>query len=358
MPSALQAWSHAGWQRLRLAIGPVFQASVAAALAYQFGLHVLGHERPFFAAIAVWLCLGWSFERDIRRVAEIALGVTLGVTLGDIVVATIGSGWWQLSTVLFTAALLARFVDSGGFLATQAGSQAIVIAGMPSIVGGPYGRALDAAVGGLIALLFTMLTPFRPGKTTRKNSATAISALSTTAARLASGLRAGNPNALESALDTARASESQLNDAVNRARVAKRQSHWTINRSHERLWAEVEHRDLMLERAMRSLRVLARRLRFDASEASEPERVWLADILARYSSACATFAESVRSGASMHQEKAELTAIAHDLASHSPADPAIATGAAVFRAVIVDTLQAAGASPTEANAALAGVAKL
>jgi len=352
-------WADAGWQRVRLAVGPVLQACVAAAIAYNIGIYVFGHQTPFFAAIAAWMCLGWSFERDIRRVAEIAIGVTLGVTFGDIVVATIGSGWWQLSTVLFFAALSARFVDSGGLLATQAGAQAIVIAGLPNIVGGPYGRAIDAAVGGLVALLFTILTPYRPGKTTRKNSAAAASALSTTAAMLVSGLRTRDSSTMETALATARESEPLLNNAVSRSRVARRQIHWTINRKHEQLWADIEQRDLMLERTMRSLRVLARRLRFDVVEGqtgmppvSDSERNWLSDLLARYSSACSSFAEAIRTGAPLDHARTELAAIAHDLGTHTSTDPAITTGAAVFRAVIVDTLQAAGATPAEANASL------
>jgi len=346
------SWATAGWQRVRLAVGPVLQASIAASIAYNIGLHVFGHERPFFAAIAAWMCLGFSFERDIRRVAEIALGVTLGVTLGDLVVSTIGSGWWQLSAVLFTAALMARFVNSGVLLTTQAGSQAIVIAGLPNILGGPYSRALDAAIGAAIALLFTILTPYKPGKATRRRTANIVTTLSTSAAMLASSLRAGNAGAMETALANARSSEPILNAAVTQANMARRQSRWTINRKQVPLWAEIEHRDTMLDRAMRSLRVLARRLRFDAVDAAAPERAWLAGILSRYSSACLTLAESVRNGTPLELDRAELTAIAHDLAEHTSLDPAIATGAAVFRAVIADTLQATGASQAEATAAL------
>jgi hypothetical protein len=180
---------------------------------------------------------------------------------------------------------------------------------------------------------------------------------------LASGLRSSNPAVMESALLAARESESDLNNAVNRANVARRQIRWTINRRQDALWAEIANRDAMLERAMRSLRVLARRLRFDAAEAEAVERAWLANILTRYSSACIAYAEAIRntSGSSYHtltgtaaeaQAQAELYAIAHDLTHHHTNDQAISTGAAVFRAVIADTLQAAGASLQQANAAL------
>lgn len=345
---SVQTWATAGWQRVRLAFWPVLQAALAAAVAFNIGTHLLHHESPFFAAIAAWMCLGWSFERDIRRVAEVGFGVTLGVTIGDLVVSQIGSGWWQLSSVLVVSVLLARFVNSGAFLVTQAGSQAIVIAGLPNLVGGPYGRALDAAVGAAVALLFVVLTPYRPSKLTRQNTAAAAMALSSTAALLASGLRTGNEGAMEAALKAGRQSEPLLSNAVSQASGARRQVRWTIGRKQEALWAEVERRDQMLERAMRSLRVLARRLRFDAAQAAASERIWLAGILDQYSAATLDLAQAVRADEPTERERVELTALAQELTAHQPSDPGIATGAAVFRAVIVDTLVASGATQDEA----------
>jgi len=343
-----------GWQRVRVAVGPILQAGAAAATAFLIGLHVFGHARPFFAALAAWVCLGWSFERDVRKTAEIAAGVTLGVTMGDYMIRMIGTGWWQLASILVISATVARFLDKGNLLTTQAGSQSIIIAGLAAEVsGGPYGRALDAAIGGAVALIFVILTPYQPAKAARRKTAAAITALSATASLMSSGLRKGyNINTLDGAIEEARKSETLLNSVISQASGVRKQIHWTINRKYEKQWAEFEYRDRMLDSAMKSLRVLARRMRFDAAYATEEESTWFADILSRYSSACLTFAQDAQLGNSLDHDREEFTAVAHALTSHASYNPVVSTGSALFRAVIVDTLKAAGASQEEADAAL------
>ena len=354
IPQRLSKRGEAGWSRVRAAIGPILQAGAAAGTAFLVGYYIFGHDRPFFAALAAWVCLGWSFERELRRVAEIAIGVTIGVTVGDLVVKQIGTGWWQLSSILVVSTILARFVDSGKLLTTQAGSQAIIITGLAGDVsGGPYGRALDAAIGGAVALLFTILTPYQPSKAARKKTAQAIQALSSTASLLASGLRKGyNPDTLEGALKTARSSESLINSVIDQATGVRKQIHWTVNRKYEKQWAEFEYRDRMLNQALRSLQVLARRMRFDAAYATEEQSTWFADILGRYSNACLAFAQDVKVGHALEHDRQELTSVANALISYQITNPVVATGAALFRAVIVDTLKAAGATQAEADAAL------
>jgi len=344
----------AGGRRVQTAAWPIVQAGAAAATAYLIGLHVFGHTRPFFAALAAWVCLGFSFERELRRVAEIAAGVTIGVTMGDLMVRAIGSGWWQLATILIISAMLARFLDAGKLMTTQAGSQSIVISGLAAQVsGGPYGRALDAAIGGAVALAFTICTPYQPAKAARKKTASAIMALSSTASLLASGLRKGyNLSTLDDALSAARNSESMLQSVTAQAAGFRKQIRWTINRKYEKQWREFEQRDRMLDQAMYSLRVLARRMRFDAAYATEEESTWFAEILARYSGACLAFAQHAKLGDSLDHDRAEFTAIAKALVAAEVTNSVIATGAALFRAVIVDTLKAAGASQAEADAAL------
>jgi hypothetical protein len=155
----LRTRARQGWTRVRSGAIPIGQAAVAAGLAYLIANRLLGHEEPFFAPVAAWLCLGFSAQRDVRRVAELAVGVAVGVGMGDLVVHLIGSGWWQLTVVLFTSAVLARFIDSGPMLVTQAGAQAIIVVGLPAASGGPLGRWTDALVGGAVALLVALLLP-------------------------------------------------------------------------------------------------------------------------------------------------------------------------------------------------------
>jgi uncharacterized membrane protein YgaE (UPF0421/DUF939 family) len=346
--------SQAGWRRVRTSFLPILQASIAAAFAYQIGLRVFNHERPFFAAVAAWMCLGWSFERDLRRVVEIAAGVTVGVALGDLVVRTIGQGWWQLSTVLVVSALIARFVGIGPLLTTQAGAQAIIIAGTPGLAGGPYGRAIDAATGAVVALAFAFLTPYRPVNSARQSSAEALTALATTSQQLAGGLASGNATDLERALIRVRKFEGKMMAAIADTRTARQRVKWTINRGQRDQLADLAEQDVLVERAMRSLRVLARRLQHDATDAPADQRRWFAAILDKYGIATNRFAAATHYGRTYEAVRADLAGLGQILEPPAEAAPSITTAVAVFKAVVVDTLQAAGASEAEARSSLAG----
>ena len=359
---------NAGWHRVRTGFWPILQACGAAALAYQVSAVVFGHDRPIFAAIAAWIALGFTFDRDLRRMVEIGVGVTLGVALGDVVVRLIGFGWWQLSAVLFTSAIMARFIDSGPLLATQAGAQAIVIAGTPILTGGPYGRALDAVVGGVVALAVALLTPHDPRKAGRRNASRNATALSRTAAMLADGLDASDVSQMAAALEFARSAEKQMDDALAQVNMARTRNRLTINRRHLGELATIEAQDILMARAMLSLRVLARRLRFDALAAPPSQRRYMADLLRAYASAAASLAVSIttttgqlESDTPPHAEaQTQLMALAKGLERYAPnQDPAeaaadwisdwgVRTGLLLFRAVISDTYQASGATQAEA----------
>ncbi len=54
--------------RLRTGALPILQTAVAASLAWFLASAVLGHERPFFAAIAAVISLGVVVGQEGRRV--------------------------------------------------------------------------------------------------------------------------------------------------------------------------------------------------------------------------------------------------------------------------------------------------
>jgi len=95
----VRARARQGWARVRSSLVPVLQASAAAGAAFGIARYGLGHPYPFFAPVSAWVALGFSSDRQVRRVAELAIGVAVGVALGDLLVHLIGSGWcrWQWS---------------------------------------------------------------------------------------------------------------------------------------------------------------------------------------------------------------------------------------------------------------------
>ncbi|WP_278257009.1 FUSC family protein [Nocardioides convexus] len=73
----------------------MLQCAVAAAVAWFVAADLIGHQRPFFAPIAAVVSLGTSYGQRLRRVAEVTIGVAIGVFVADVLVAGIGSGAWQ-----------------------------------------------------------------------------------------------------------------------------------------------------------------------------------------------------------------------------------------------------------------------
>lgn len=342
-----------GWSRVRTAAVPVATAALAAGIAYLIGRYVLEHDAPFFAAFSAWACLGFSFDRDLRRVGEIALGVTMGVTMGDLVVRSIGSGWWQIALVLFMSALLARFVDRGAIFASQAGAQAIVVAGVPNLTGGPYGRALDAITGGLVALIVAMLIPGDPRRALRTTMATASAALADTVALLASAIDAGDPTGAERALLRARAADSALQEAVEAASTASRQAQLTVNRRYADDLAAAQRRATLLDQAMRSVRVLARRAMYDVDRVTAADRAQIAALLTRFATGARELTQALNSNQDAAAARVTMTGVAHDLdPSRVTAEPEAQTQLMVLRSAVVDTLEATGVSPQAARAPL------
>ena len=150
--------------RVRNGWWAVLQCSVGAAAAWALSQQLLGHERPFFACVAAVVCLGTRAGQRLRRVAELAVGVTLGVAVGDLLVGYIGSGTWQIALVVAIALMLALALDGGTLVTAQAGLQAGFVVALPRLPGGDGARWQDAMVGGVVALAVAALLPASPWK--------------------------------------------------------------------------------------------------------------------------------------------------------------------------------------------------
>src|SRR5699024_4549007 len=95
----------------------------------------------------------------IRKALEVAIGVTLGILVGDSLQSLLGQGYWQGVIVVFVTIMLARFIDSGVIFTTQMSIQAVMVVLLPIPPEGPLSRSLDAVIGGIIAIAITMITP-------------------------------------------------------------------------------------------------------------------------------------------------------------------------------------------------------
>ena len=70
----------------------IVQCGLGAAVAWWIATSVLHHIRPFFAPVTAIICLGMSFGQRVRRVAEVTVGVAVGVFTGDAFVHFFGTG--------------------------------------------------------------------------------------------------------------------------------------------------------------------------------------------------------------------------------------------------------------------------
>jgi uncharacterized membrane protein YgaE (UPF0421/DUF939 family) len=368
---------------VRRSFWPVVQAALAAGVAYGIASTVLGHTQPFFAAIAAWVCLGFSFDRELRKVAEVAVGVAVGVALGDLMVHVIGSGWWQIAVVMAGSAMIARFIDRGPLVTIQAGVQAGVVVGLPASVAasGALGRWTDALVGGAVALLVALITPGDPRRRIRGLALEATRELALTLESVGRGLRDGDPDELAAALVRGRAAERVLEDWHDVATTSYEIARVSVNRVHRAEITRLAAQAVLVDRAMRSVRVLARRApatlrslgllegdedvdhRVTAASLTgalppppdvDPGADPVADLVVRYAQAVRLLAVALGSGTGLEEARDALVAVARDCDPRTLGEGhwQVQSLVLLLRSPVVDTLEAAGMTPDTARAAL------
>ena len=339
-----------GLVRARVGLVPIGQAALAAAASYAFAFYVLRHHQPFFAPIAAWACLGFTAQRNVRQVSELAVAVGLGVGAGDLVVHWIGTGWWQVALVLLVAAVVARIIGPGALLTMQAGTQAIVIVGLPAASGGPLGRWTDALVGGAFAFLVAVLSPSDIRRRPRALAVQATTELAETLELVARGMRTHDDEALATALVRGRASEPVLAEWLTSARGAAELARVSVGRPWRDELARLESQAVLVERAMRTVRVLARR----APSVVDHDLTAVADLTDRFAAGVRLLTNAVGSGGDLAPARRLLADVA---AATDPRTVGIGGWhvqalVLLLRSPLVDTLQAAGATPEEARASL------
>ena len=150
-------------ERIIATARPILQTAVAASLAWLIATELVGHSTPFFAPISAVINMSATIGERRRRAVELAIGVSVGIAIADLLVSWIGTGTWQVGVVTGLAMLAATLVGGGTLLASQAGASAVLVATLQPPEGFDFTRSLDALVGSATALVVgSLLLPIAP----------------------------------------------------------------------------------------------------------------------------------------------------------------------------------------------------
>jgi len=247
----LDRWGDKRWQ--------ILQCAVAAGVAWLIAADLLGHPKPFFAPVAAVVSLGTSYGQRLRRVVEVTLGVAVGVFLADLLVAGIGSGWWQLGLIVALSMSIAFLLDGGQLFVTQAAVQSIVIASLVPAPSQAFTRWSDAVVGGLVALVAATLVPAAPLRRPREQAAKVVRKIAELLRASGEVMIDGEARRGMALLADARTTDSlirELQDAADEGMAVVESSPFRIrHRPGIRRMADLVE---PLDRALRSTRVLVR----------------------------------------------------------------------------------------------------
>ncbi|WP_081821364.1 MULTISPECIES: FUSC family protein [unclassified Rhodococcus (in: high G+C Gram-positive bacteria)] len=349
----------ASLRRLSVSGLPIIQCALAAGIAWFVATDVVGHVTPFFAPIAAVVSLGVSLGARMRRSAELVVGVTVGIGVGDAIIALIGTGPWQIALVVALAMSTAVFLDSGAIIAMQAGSSAVLVATLipPGNAGG-LNRMVDALIGGLVGLAVVAVVPTHPVRRARKDAATVIATSGRVLQLVADGLLANDAEPIAKALKAARATQPAI-DAMRTDLKGGRE----ISRISPLYWnskqrlAELAATADPLDNAVRNIRVLARRslslVRDD--EILDPR---LVDLVEKLAQATEVVRKMMLADPGEQPDQAEAARVLRHVAVGAKAELMQDAGLsavvvlAQIRSIVVDLLQVAGLSRISALATL------
>jgi uncharacterized membrane protein YgaE (UPF0421/DUF939 family) len=248
----VERWRSKGWH--------IGQASLAAGAAYFIADNVFSHPTPFFAPIAAVVSLGTSYGQRLRRVAEVTVGVAIGVLIADLLVLQLGSGWWQIVLIVALAMSTALLINAGQLFVTQAAVQSIVVAVLVPAAGQALLRWTDALIGGAVALVAATVVPRAPLRRPWQQAAKVVDKIAYLLRGAACAIDEGDVESTLDLLSDARSTDAlmeELRTAASEGISAVRSSPFRVRHkgSVHRLADLVEPLNL----ALRNTRVIVRR---------------------------------------------------------------------------------------------------
>ena len=342
--------------RLRSKAWHIGQCAVAAGLAWYLAHDVFGHPKPFFAPIVAVVCLGMSYGQRLRRVAEVTIGVAIGVFLADLLLLLIGTGAWQVTVLVALAMSITLLLNAGTLFVTQAAVQGIVVVTFAAAPGYALTRWLDALIGGAVALVAAAVVPRAPLRRPREQAAVVVR-------RFAQLLRAGAQSARDGdverglqVLADARSTDRlirELQDAADEGLSVLASSPFRRRHvGHVRRMVELVE---PLDRALRNTRVLVRRMALTSYHHVPLPGAYVLlceDLAAATDTMAAELAAGEMAGTSGEVQR-ELLRVGEGTAEvERVADLSADVVLAQIRSIIVDLLQITGMDVLEATDAL------
>ncbi len=341
------------------------QAAIAAGLALWVADHLGSHEQTFFASIAAVICVGVAGGRRLRRTFELALGVAVGIGIGDFVISHTGTGYWQVALVVLLAITAATFVDRSQVVAMQAATTGVLIATiLPPSEGQTWVRMIDALVGGAVAVVVMAIIPNSPLRPARRMMSVLLAKAALVLDEVAVGVDERDAERIRSALQEARGTQGQINTLLDSAdggaeMIAVSPLYWNARRHNETMERQLAPVDNM----MRNTRVLARRAAVLIADGVEPHEdlgLLLHALANEVGHLSEVFAQGgTRGSRSQTVEIPEIARSLQRLAARTPLSVAEGTGLsgmvvlAQIRSIIVDLLEVCGWSNESAKASLA-----
>jgi uncharacterized membrane protein YgaE (UPF0421/DUF939 family) len=238
----------------------IIECSVTAGLAWFLAGQLIHHEVPYFAPVAAILVLGVTSGQRLSRGVEMAIGVTVGVALGDLWLILFGTGTWQIMLIVAIATSLATLLGAGPLIMSQAGVQSIAVTVLAPNFGYGFNRWIDAVIGCVLALLVATVAPSGPLRRPTEAAAKVVSGMAETLDAAADALATNDEHAATAVLDRAEAAEKDL--AVFDAAAADGLEfvrHSLFQRRRLPSATALADFHVPLDGASRNLRVLARR---------------------------------------------------------------------------------------------------
>ncbi|MEV0696062.1 FUSC family protein [Streptomyces sp. NPDC050388] len=166
-----------GGRRVALDVWLLLQATASATAAWLVARYVFDHPAPYFAPITAMAALTANLgERGLHAV-RLLQGVLLGLLVGQLVLAALGTGPGTMALAVFISLATARALRSAQVVVVQAAVSSILVVALGNQANGVQ-RLVDALTGAGIALVFSqLLFPPEPLALLRRAETTALNAI-------------------------------------------------------------------------------------------------------------------------------------------------------------------------------------